>query len=92
MSEIIINRLKGIIADKLDVNLKIEEIDENVSLFEDGLGLDSIAIVDLIVWIEKDFSLTIADEELDAELFENLGTLADFIHQKMNGRQVLYQD
>ena len=49
MSNIIVNQLKDIIANKLDVNLAYDEIDENVSLFEDGLGLDSIAIVDLIV-------------------------------------------
>ncbi|MCP5101820.1 MAG: acyl carrier protein [bacterium] len=82
MPETIMDQLKAIIADKLDVNLKVEEIDQNVSLYEDGLGLDSIAIVDLIVSIEKGFSITIQDEELSADLFKNLTTLADFIQTK----------
>jgi len=83
MSGPILNQLKDIIANKLDVNLSIDEIDENVSLYEDGLGLDSIAIVDLIVSIEKEFSMGIEDEELNADLFKNLNTLAEFIEKKL---------
>lgn len=83
MSEVIVNQLKDIIANKLDVNLAYDEIDENVSLFEDGLGLDSIAIVDLIVSIENTFSLSIEDEELNADLFKNLKILAEFVHSKL---------
>jgi acyl carrier protein len=84
MPELIVNQLKDIIAHQLDVNLNLDEIDEHISLFEDGLGLDSIAIVDLIVSIEKNFSLTIADDELNADLFKSLTTLADFIRRKMS--------
>ena len=83
MSGPILNQLKDIIANKLDVNLTVDEIDENVSLYEDGLGLDSIAIVDLIVSIEKEFSMGIEDEELNADLFKNLTTLAKFIETKI---------
>ena len=78
----IVDQLKEIIAYKLDVNLNIDEIDENVSLFEDGLGLDSIAIVDLILAIEKEFSLEFGDEELNSRLFNNLSSLAQFIQPK----------
>jgi acyl carrier protein len=83
MSDIIVNQLKDIIANKLDVNLAYDEIDENVSLFEDGLGLDSIAIVDLIVTIEKTFSLSIEDEDLNADLFKNLKILSEFVRNKL---------
>ncbi len=82
MYEPIVKQLKEIIAYKLDVNLSIDEIDENVSLYEDGLGLDSIAIVELILAIEKEFSLEIYDEELNVEMFNNLSTLARFIQPK----------
>jgi acyl carrier protein len=82
MSEHIVDRLKGIIAGKLDVNLKKEDIDENVSLFEDGLGLDSIAIVELIVNIEKEFDISIQDDELNAGLFRSLNVLGEFIGEK----------
>lgn len=83
MSLSIMDQLKEIIVKKLDVNLKLDEVDENVSLYEDGLGLDSIAIVDLIVTIEKDFSISIEDDELNADMFKNLSTLAEFIQGKI---------
>jgi acyl carrier protein len=83
MSQVIVKQLKDIIANQLDVNLTYDEIDENVSLFEDGLGLDSIAIVDLIVSIEKTFSLSIEDEELNTGLFKNLNVLAEFVCGKL---------
>lgn len=79
----IVNQLKTIIAGELDVNLKEEEIDETVSLFEDGLGLDSIAIVELIALIEKHFNLEFTDSDLNLESFSNLNVLADCIAQKM---------
>ncbi|GAA6621094.1 acyl carrier protein [Scytonema sp. NUACC26] len=85
----IVNNLKTIIAEELDVNLKPEEIDENVSLFEDGLGFDSIATVELISLIEKHFGIEFSDSELGTESFSSLKVLADFIAQKMESRQTL---
>lgn len=82
MSATIVNQLKKLIAEELDVNLQAEEIDETVSLFEDGLGLDSIAIVELIALIEKHFSIELADSELNLESFSNLNVLADCISRK----------
>jgi acyl carrier protein len=78
----IINELKKIIAEELDVNLTAEEIDENVSLFEEGLGFDSIAIVELISSIEERFKIEFTDSELNPEHFSNLTVLADFIRSK----------
>jgi acyl carrier protein len=83
MSEILVNQLKNIMVEELDVNLKIEEIDENASLFEDGLGLDSIAIVELISLVEQHFDFQFADAELTPESFGNLNVLADFISGKL---------
>jgi acyl carrier protein len=75
----VIEQLKQIIAKELDVNLDPEEIDENAPLFEEGIGLDSIAIMDFILLIEERFGFQFADTELTVELFRNLETLADFI-------------
>lgn len=82
MSETVINKLKKIIAEELDVNLIAEEIDENASLFEDGLGFDSIAIVELISFIEERFEIEFSDSELNPEHFSSLKILADFIISK----------
>ncbi len=83
MDNDVIIRLKKLISKELDVNIKQSDISSEVSLYEDGLGLDSIAIVDLIVLMEKEFSFSFEDSELNAELFKNLNTLAQFIDQKL---------
>jgi acyl carrier protein len=86
MSGALVNQLKTIMAEELDVNLKVEEIDENASLFEGGLGLDSIAIVELISLVEQHFNFQFSDTELTSESFSNLNVLADFISAKQSSQ------
>ena len=83
MSQEIINKLKDIVADELDINLKIKDIDSNASLFEEGLGLDSVTLMEFISLIENNFSVQFLDEELDFEQFKNLTTLAEVINTKL---------
>ncbi|MEB3273795.1 MAG: acyl carrier protein [Prochlorothrix sp.] len=84
MSDTIIAKLKSIIADELDTNLSADEIDESTSLFEDGLGFDSIATVELISLVEKHFDIEFSDAELNPENFGNLKVLASFISSKQS--------
>ena len=80
----LISELKTIIADELDLNLTVEEIDDKVSLFEEGLGFDSIAIVEFISAIEKHFDIEFDDSELDPENFQSLQILAKLIAGKVD--------
>ncbi len=84
MSTELVTELKNIIAEDLDVNLTVEEIKDNVSLFEEGLGFDSIAIVEFISAIEKHFDIEFDDSELDPENFKNLQVLAGVISTKVD--------
>lgn len=77
-------KLKGIIVMELAVQIPIEEITDDVSLYEDGLGLDSISIVNLIVLIEKHFGLTFEENEISAAFFNNINSLAGFIQSKLS--------
>lgn len=88
MSATLVNQLKTIIAQELDVNLKTEEIDENLALFEDGLGFDSIATVELISLIEKHFGIEFSDSDLNLEYFSNIKVLADFLAEKMESQKL----
>jgi acyl carrier protein len=87
MIEKVIEQLKHIIAEELDVNQKLEEIDADASLFEEGIGLDSVAIMEFITLIEKRFSFHFAESELNLEPFKNLRTLAQFISSKLEQPQ-----
>lgn len=84
MNKNVIEQLKVIISEELDVNLKPEDIDESVSLFEDGLGFDSVIIVELIALTEEKFGIQFSDDELSIESFGNLNVLAECIIKKQS--------
>ena len=83
MNQKIIDKLKDIIADELDVNLKKTEIADEASLWEEGIGLDSVTLMEFISLIESNFSIQFLDAELDFEQFKNLTCLAETIHTKL---------
>lgn len=78
----VIDQIKMLIADELDANLAVTEIGENDSLFEDGLGLDSVAIVEFITILEERFGVQFSDTDLTSEMFRSISTIADFVLQK----------
>lgn len=75
----IISKLKKIIANELDVNLKIEDIDEAVSLLDQGLALDSIVLVEFIGLIEHHFGVQFSEADLRMDAFKNLQVLSELI-------------
>ena len=84
MINTIVKQLKKIIAEELDVNLTVDEIDENAPLFEEGLGLDSVVIVELIALAEEYFGFRLSEDELNLESFVNLTVFANMIVSKIN--------
>jgi len=45
--------------------------------------LDSMAVVNVITALEEQFGFTIADDEIGAAMFATLGSLTDFVEQKI---------
>lgn len=45
--------------------------------------LDSMAVVSLLTAIEDHFGIVVDDDEVEAETFETLGNLVDFVDQKL---------
>lgn len=82
--ETVIEQLKTIIADRLDANIERAEITRDISLLEDGLGLDSIMLVELISLVEETFGFQFGEDELDMAIFTNLDTLATFVATKQS--------
>ena len=78
----VVDQIKSLIADELDANLTVTEIGEESSLFEDGLGLDSVAIVEFITILEDRFKVQFSDMDLTKETFRNISTIADFVVEK----------
>jgi acyl carrier protein len=60
-------------------DVKPEDIDENDTLFGDGLGLDSIDTLELIVLMEKNYGIKIKDPAQGKNIFRSIKALADYI-------------
>jgi acyl carrier protein len=86
-SEIVIEKVKRIVVEDLDVNLAYEDLDETVPLFEEGLGLDSVVLVELISFIEKRFNIELGDEALNMDTFKNLRSVAQVICEQLARQQ-----
>lgn len=80
----ITERLKHIIANELDVNVSEDSIQEDDSLLEGGVGLDSVAVMEFISIIEEKFDFEFSDDELGMEPFQSLNTLSAFVAGKMS--------
>ena len=74
----IIQRLKELIGG-LDIHLSADQIDETMFLFEGGLGLDSFAVLEIIVGIEQEFGIEFPEEDLTPESFQDLRALGDVV-------------
>ena len=75
--------LKKLILDTLRLeDVDVDEIDNEAPLFKDGLGLDSIDALELVVAIEKNFNVIIEDEDVGKRAFASINTLAKFIQEE----------
>ncbi|MDB5258265.1 MAG: acyl carrier protein [Chitinophagaceae bacterium] len=84
MSELI-SKLKQQIVDQLNLaDVDPAGIDENAPLFGEGLGLDSIDALELILLMQKNYNIKIATAEEGQKIFSSVRAMADFIeaHQK----------
>ena len=59
--------------------MKPEDIDENASLFGEGLGLDSIDALELIVLMEKNYGIRLKDPNEGKAIFKSIAVMADYI-------------
>jgi len=75
--------LKKMIIDTLNLeHVTVEEIDNDAPLFREGLGLDSIDALELVVAIEKTFNIIIEDEDVGKRAFASINALAGFIQEE----------
>jgi len=80
MLENIRYELKKQIIEELNIeDIKPEDIVDDAPLFGDGLGLDSIDALELVVLLEKNYGIKITDEEVGKRVLASINTMAEFI-------------
>ena len=72
--------LKEKIIEQLNLEeFTVADIADDDALFGDGLGLDSIDALELIVKLDKDYGIQLTDPKEGKEIFKSIAVLADYI-------------
>jgi acyl carrier protein len=76
----LIDKLKSEIIEQLNLeDVKKESIDPDAPLFGEGLGLDSIDALELIVLLEKNYGIKVANPADGKKIFQSVRTMAQYI-------------
>lgn len=78
----LISTLKSQIIETLNLkHLKPEDIGDDQPLFGEGVGLDSIDALELIVLLQQHYNIKIANPQDGPTIFKSVRTIAEFIQQ-----------
>lgn len=80
MSEELIPKVKQLIIDSLRIEgMSPDEIETDAPLFGEGLGLDSIDALQLVVAMEKEFGVVVPDAATGSMVFASVRSMAGYI-------------
>ena len=82
-STIDIDAVKAVVVETLGVEDRADAIDTSTPLFGFLPELDSMAVLELVLELEQRFCITIEGEDVTADVFESLGSLAAFVDSKL---------
>jgi acyl carrier protein len=63
------------------INVKPEDIKDNEPLFGEGLGLDSIDSIEMIVLLSREYGINIQDPKEGRKILVDINTMADYIEK-----------
>jgi acyl carrier protein len=76
----IVSRLQALIIERLNLEgMTPEQLDPNAPLFGEGLGLDSIDSIELIVLLDREYGVKINDPKEGREIFKSVRTMAEYV-------------
>ncbi len=82
MIEKLISEVKQLIIDSLRIEgMAAEEIETDVALFGEVLGLDSIDALQLVVAMEKDYGVVVPDAATGTLVFQSVRSMAEYISE-----------
>ena len=81
----VIDAIREILCEDLDLDLRREAIAADASLGDDGLALDSISMAEFVNSLETKFAIRILDEDLDGTNFATVGSVAALVALRAEG-------
>jgi acyl carrier protein len=78
-----LQEVTNILADVLSLGERKNSLKADSVLLGNIPELDSMAVVNVITALEDHFGITVDDDEISAQTFETVGTLTDFVEQKL---------
>ncbi len=80
ITEELILQLKKLIIERLKLEeISPEDIGTDDPLFGEGLGLDSIDALELVLGLEKQYGVIIPDAEVGQQVFQSVRTIAQYV-------------
>ena len=77
-------QLKKLIIEELNLeDISPEDIEDDAPLFGEGLGLDSLDAVEIVVLLEKHFGVEVKSLDEGREAFSSINALAAYIEERM---------
>jgi acyl carrier protein len=86
MSDPLHSEIKQALVRSLRLPMEPEAIGDSMPLFGEGLGLDSIDVLELVLELERSFGVTIADQDTGIRVLRSVDTIAAFIEASRNGK------
>ena len=81
-------KLKQQIIEALNLQgMKPEDIDDNAPLFGDGLGLDSIDSLEMMVLLERNYGIKIEDAREGRKVLQSVQSMAEYIQEHRKIKQ-----
>jgi acyl carrier protein len=79
-----VERLRDILRDALHLGERAKSLTTSSPLLGAIPEFDSMAVVTVLTLIEDEFGISVGDDEVSADLFETLATLAAFVDGKIS--------
>ena len=79
VQETLVSQVKTAIVRCLRMPIRPEEIKDDMPLFDEGLGLDSIDALEIVLELQRSFGVEIGDEDVGKRVLRNVRTIVEFI-------------
>lgn len=79
-------KLKELLIERLNFeDMSPADIGDDEPLFGEGLGLDSIDALEIVVMLESEFGIKVRNESSAREYFRSISSLAQFVEERTAG-------